>query len=228
MSRRPWCTRAVFSSWPVARWNRRLNRSFLSLTSSSLSWSSVINLTSAAFIARFLIGDAFDEARLDRELRGGERQGFARDLDRHAVDFEHDASGLDAAHPQLRRTLALAHAYLDRLLRHGHIGEHPDPHAAGALHVPRHRPSRRLDLARGDAIRLDRLEPVLSEIELGRRGRLAVNAALVRLAEFAPDRLQHDVRSVRSLRSPIKRRRAEAFPLRSPRGACPAPSGRAP
>src|SRR5262249_10953361 len=35
MSRRPSRTRDVFASWPVARWNRRLNCSFLSLMSSS-------------------------------------------------------------------------------------------------------------------------------------------------------------------------------------------------
>src|SRR5262245_60096353 len=145
---------------------------------------------SSAFMAqRSLIGDALDEAGLDRELRGGERQSLARDLDRDAVDLEHAAPGLDPAHPQLRGALALAHAHLERLLRYRYVGKPPDPHPAGALHVPRHRPPRGLDLARGDAIGLDRLEAVLAEIELGRRGRLAVDAALVRLAEFRADRL---------------------------------------
>src|SRR5690242_16868124 len=92
MSRRTCRTRVVFSSWPVARWKRRLKRSFLSLSSSSLSWSGVIVRMSAAFMAVLsLIGDAFDEPRLDRELGGGEPQSLARDLDRDAVDFEHDA-----------------------------------------------------------------------------------------------------------------------------------------
>src|SRR5436190_17004048 len=37
ISRRTWRTRAVFSSWPVARWKRKLKRSFLSFNSSSPS-----------------------------------------------------------------------------------------------------------------------------------------------------------------------------------------------
>src|SRR5262249_27324632 len=117
-------------------------------------------------------------------------------LDRHAVDFEHDAAGLDAAHPQLGRALALAHAHLDRLLRDRHVREHADPHAPRALHVTRHGTARRLDLARGHALRLERLEAVLAALELGRRGRNAVSAALVGLADLAPDRLQHGCRAL--------------------------------
>src|SRR5262249_44622469 len=45
MSRLICLTRAVFSSWPEAAWKRRLNCSFLSLISSSESWSSVIPRT---------------------------------------------------------------------------------------------------------------------------------------------------------------------------------------
>ena len=51
MSLRTCFTRAVFSSWPVAFWKRRLNCSFFRLASSSLSWSGVLVLTSEAFIA---------------------------------------------------------------------------------------------------------------------------------------------------------------------------------
>src|SRR5215467_299930 len=47
MSRRTSRTRAVFASCPVARWKRRLNCSFLSLISSSSSWSGVIALRSS-------------------------------------------------------------------------------------------------------------------------------------------------------------------------------------
>src|SRR5437764_9899426 len=198
MSRRTCRTRAVFSSCPVARWKRRLNRSFLSFISSSLSWSTVIMRTSEAFIAAPLIRDALDESRLDRELGGGERQRLARDIDRNAVDLEHNAARLHPAHPEFRRALALAHAHLDRLLGNRHVGKDPDPHAAGALHVARHGPPRGLDLPRGHTVGLERLEPVLTEIELGPRGRLAVNASLVRLAEFGAGRVQHDVRSLRS------------------------------
>src|SRR5215472_12837070 len=47
MSRRTSRTRDVFASCPVARWKRRLNCSFLSLMSSSSSWSGVIALRSS-------------------------------------------------------------------------------------------------------------------------------------------------------------------------------------
>src|SRR5690606_37172094 len=50
MSLRTCLTRAVFSSWPVAFWKRRLNCSFFRPASSSLSWSRVLALTSEAFI----------------------------------------------------------------------------------------------------------------------------------------------------------------------------------
>src|SRR5690242_20425236 len=110
---------------------------------------------SAAFMSPSLLGDALDEAGLDRQLRGGERQGLARDVDRHPVDLEHDAAWLDAAYPQLRRAFALAHAHLDRLLRYRHVRKHPDPHSPGTLHVARHGAARRLDLPGGDAIGLD-------------------------------------------------------------------------
>src|SRR6266481_1730071 len=47
ISRRTSRTRDVFASCPVARWKRRLNCSFLSLMSSSSSWSGVIALRSS-------------------------------------------------------------------------------------------------------------------------------------------------------------------------------------
>src|SRR5262245_20725995 len=142
-------------------------------------------------VPQTLIGDPLYETRLDRELRGGEQQGLARDIDRHAVDLEHDAAGLDPANPQLGRPLALAHAHLDRLRGNANVGVDADPDAAGALHVARHGAPRRLDLARRDPVRLHRLEAVLAEIEFGPGLGLAVNAPLVRLAEFRAVRLQH-------------------------------------
>src|SRR5690606_29740642 len=50
MSLRTCLTRAVFSSWPVAFWKRRLNCSFFSEASSSLSWSGVFDRTSEDFM----------------------------------------------------------------------------------------------------------------------------------------------------------------------------------
>src|SRR4029077_12572285 len=155
MSRRTSRTRAVFSNWPVARWKRRLNCSFFSLSTSSSIWSIVIVLMSAAFMSR-LLADPLDETGLDRQRGGGARQRLLVDLQRNAVDFEQDAAGLDARHPEFRRAFARAHAHFERLLRYRHVGEHADPDPAGSLHVPGQRAARRLDLARGDALRRQR------------------------------------------------------------------------
>src|SRR6476620_260012 len=137
------------------------------------------------------LGDALDEARFDRQLRGGECQCFARKLDRHAIDLEHDAAGRDTAGPELRRALALAHAHFGRLFRHRHVGEDADPDAPGALHVTRHRAAGRLDLPRSDALRLDRLQAELAEVQIEAGLRLAANAAFEGLAKFGALRLQH-------------------------------------
>src|SRR5262249_31322903 len=87
MSRRTCRTRAVFSSCPVARCKRRLNRSFLSLRTSSSSWSTVMARRSSGFMT-ILLRDALDEARLDRQLGSGESKRLARHLLRNAVDLE--------------------------------------------------------------------------------------------------------------------------------------------
>src|SRR5690606_26916660 len=136
MSLRTCFTRAVFSSWPVAFWKRRLNCSFLRLASSSLSWSRVCALASEAFISNpFLFGDALDEARAHRQLRRAEAQRLAGDLFRHAVDLEHDAARLDAGGPVIDRTLALAHADFGRLAGDRQVREYADPHPALTLHL---------------------------------------------------------------------------------------------
>src|SRR5262245_5838289 len=138
-----------------------------------------------------LFRDALDEARLDRQLGGGEPERLARDRHRHAVDLEQHASRLDPGDPEFRRALARAHAHFERLLRYRHIRIDADPDPAGALHVAGERAPRRLDLARGDALGLQRLEAELAERKIDARGRKALDAALVRLAELRAHRLQH-------------------------------------
>src|SRR5829696_6337345 len=195
MSLRTSRTRAVFSSCPVARWKRRLNCSFFSARSWSWSWSGDIALRSESrcvdFMSSPLLGNALDEARLDRQLRGAEAQRLAGDVLGDAVDLEHDAAGRDARRPELGRALALAHAHLGRLLRHRHVREDPDPDPALALHLARDRAPRRLDLARGHALRLERLEAELAEIELRAALRGTADAALEGFAELGLLGLQH-------------------------------------
>src|SRR5690606_8105776 len=117
-------TRAVFSSWPVAFWKRRLNCSFFRLASSSVSWSGVLARTSAAFIsASSLFCDALDEARTDRKLGGAKAQCLASRLLGDAVDLEHDTARLNARGPVLDGALALAHADFRRLAGDRHVRE---------------------------------------------------------------------------------------------------------
>src|SRR3954469_3335993 len=127
MSRRTSRTRPVFSSWPVARWKRRLNCSFLRFSNSSCSWSADFVLRSEVrsvdFMIPSLLGDTLDETRLDRELGSPETKRLAGRLLGNAVDLEHDAARLDPGGPELGSALALTHTHFGRLRRHRHIRE---------------------------------------------------------------------------------------------------------
>src|SRR5438094_5132240 len=169
-----------------------------------------------AFMASLLSRDALDEARLDRQLGGGEPERLARERHRDAVDLEQDAPRLDAGDPVFRRTLARAHAHLERLLRDRHVRIDADPHPAGTLHVSRERAPRRLDLARGDTLGLERLEPELAEGKLDARGRNPFDASLVRLAELGAHRLQHGVSPFLGPIRPLRARRDADVPRRLP------------
>src|SRR5215218_813100 len=150
---------------------------------------------SAVFIsAMTLLRNARDEARLDRQLGGGERERFFRGLHRDAVDLENHAAGLDPGHPQFRRTLAGAHADFGGLLRHRHVREDADPDAAGALHVTGERAAGGFDLAGGDALGRHRLQAELAERQRRTRSRGAVDTALMRLPELRFLWLHHGLR----------------------------------
>src|SRR6476646_446150 len=196
MVRRTSRTRLGFSSWLVADWKRRLNCSRFRSPSCCCSWSSVLTLRSSiAGMLLFLFDQALAEAShdlgLDRQLlrrtlerRLGERAG-------HAVELEQDAAGLHPGDPEFGAALARAHADFRRLGADGHVGEHADPQAAGTLDVARDRTARGLDLARGDAVGLDRLQAEGAEVELGPALGVAVDAALEGLAELGALGLQH-------------------------------------
>src|SRR3712207_3930980 len=139
-------------------------------------------LRSESLFADFMIpsslGDALDEARLDRELRGAEAQRLAGDVLRHAVDLEHDPARLHAGGPELGRALAGAHADFGRLRRHRHVRKDADPDPAGALHRAGDRAAGRLDLTGVDSLRLQRLQAELAEIQLRAALRGAGNPTL--------------------------------------------------
>src|SRR5262245_4955002 len=152
--------------------------------------------------------DAAHEACLDRQLGRGERQGLARHLDGHAVELEQHAARLDAAHPELRRALARAHADLGGLLGHRHVGEDADPHAAGALHVARDGPAGGLDLAGAQAVGLHRLQAEGAKVEVEAALGRAADAALEGLAVLGALGLQHGLLRVPLLGALHARRRA--------------------
>src|SRR6202022_3746579 len=141
-----------------------------------------------------LFRDARNEARLDRQLGGGERQRFLGGLHGNAVDFENHAARLDARHPQFRGALAGAHAHFGGLLRHRQVREDADPDAAGALHVAGQRAAGGFDLACGDALGLHRFQAELTERQRRARSRNAVDPALMRLPELRFLWLHHGLR----------------------------------
>src|ERR1700712_1116628 len=197
MSRRASRSREVFSSCPVARWKRRLKRSFFRLRIASSIWSELIARMSSVFISAMItssLRNARDEARLDRQFGGSQRQRLLGGLHGDAVDFENHAAGLHPRHPQFPGAPAGAHAHFGGLLRHRHVREDTDPDPAGALHVTGQRAAGGLDLTRGDALGRHRLQAELTERQRRARSRDAVDPALVRLPELRFLWLHHGLR----------------------------------
>src|ERR1051326_4521587 len=190
-------TRPVFSSWPLARWKRRLNCSFLSLPSWSPSSSVDLTRKSSAvlfFFLAILVSPSAVQPRHelggDRQLRRAKPHGLLGRVHVDAIDLEQDAARLDLGHPEFRRAFSRAHANFRRLLRHRNIRKHANPDAAGALHLACDGTPRRLDLAGVDALGLQRLQAILAEIERGPGFGGAVDAALVLLSEVGACRLK--------------------------------------
>src|SRR5512137_592628 len=132
-----------------------------------------------------------DESRPDRQLRGGEGEGLARDGFVHAVHLVEHLPGHDLRDVELGIALAVAHPHFRGLLRHGLVREDPDPDATAALDVARHRPPGGFDLARRQPAAADGLQAVLAEADLVADGRHALVAALLLLAVLPSSRLQH-------------------------------------
>src|SRR4029079_18534598 len=208
MVRRTSRTRLGFSSWLVADWKRKLNCSRLRSPSCVCSWSSVATFRSSFFLATllFLLGQALaqasDDLGLDRQLLGGALERRLDEAAGHAVELDQDAAGLDAGDPELRRALAGTHADFGRLRAHRNVREDADPQAARALDVTRDRAARRFDLARGDPLRLHRLQTEGAEVELGPALGIAMDAALEGLAELGALGLQHVLLFLRAYRLP--------------------------
>src|SRR5689334_23154324 len=130
------------------------------------------------FMIPSLLGNALDEARLDRELGSAETERLTGDILRHAVDLEHDTARLDAGSPVFRRALALTHTHFGRLRRNRHVREDPDPHPARALHGAGDGAASRLDLTSVDALGFHRLRAELAEVVVRTAFRSAGDSAL--------------------------------------------------
>ena len=183
MSRRTWRTRAVFSSWPLGLWKRRLNASLRELA--ELGLQLVVGL--GAHVGGLHAVASLTPTRVTNRVSIGSLAAASSNASRAIVPGTPSSSnmmrpGFTRQTQNSGRALAAAHADFGRLLRHRHVGEDADPHAADALDVARDGATRGLDLARGDAARLDRLQAVRAEVEVEAALGLAVDAALVGLA----------------------------------------------
>src|SRR5208282_1600223 len=145
---------------------------------------------------RLLDAETGDEARADRQLRGRQVECFQSQLPRHAVQLEQDTARLDAADVEFGVALAAAHAHLGRLHRHRHVRKDVDPDTADAADVAGDGAACSLDLARGNAAGLGRLEAIGAVGQGVAAGGKPMDAPLVRLAVFAACRLKHDRRAL--------------------------------
>src|ERR1700748_543442 len=152
ISRRSTRMRPVFSTWPLARWKRRLNCSFFSVVSWVFSSSALLArmssaledaLAAVAFLVFFAVAflaisissqaGALHELGRDGQLGLSQAHGFLRRLEINAVDLKRDAARLHLRNPEFRGTLARAHADFGGLFGHRHVREDTDPDAAGTL-----------------------------------------------------------------------------------------------
>src|SRR5204862_1443092 len=83
-----------------------------------------------------------------------------------------------------------------RLLREALVGKDVDPDLAAALDLAGHRDPGRLDLAVGDPAGVERLEPVVTELDGRLAARVAAAAAAMHLAELGLLRHQHRLLAV--------------------------------
>src|SRR5262249_34471527 len=181
ISRRASLSRVVFSSAPVAAWKRRLKSSWRRSWSAASSWSSVMSRRSLAFKEIRLPPH---DLRLHGELVAGEAERLACERLGDAGQLEHHAARLDHGHPRLGRALALSHARLGRLLRHGLVREDVDPDLAAALDLACHRDTSRFDLAVREPRDAGRLQAVVAELHRVLAFRHPTSAAALVLAEL--------------------------------------------
>src|SRR4051794_33396980 len=117
--------------------------------------------------------------------------GLACEGLRHSGELEHHAARLDDGDPAFGVTLAGTHAGLGRLLGVRLVREDVDPDLAAALDLAGHRDTSGLDLPVRDPAALERLDPVLAELDLALTLGQAAPATAVHLAELGSAGQQH-------------------------------------
>src|SRR5690606_30537999 len=138
-----------------------------------------------------LLCDALHKARADRQLCRAEAQRFTCDFFGHAVDFEHDATWLDAGRPVIDGTLAFTHTDFGWLRGNRKIREHTNPDASLTLHLTSDRTTGRFDLTSSDSIRLKGFKAEAAEVQVCSALGRAMDTSLELLAELCALWLQH-------------------------------------
>ena len=127
--RRTCRTRAVFSSWPLARWKRRL-KILLAAATIELAASARHRFSPGhQSLHRALSSPRRATKRVPTGNLAAARSNASRAVRRDAVELEHDAAGLHPADPEFGRTLAACPADFGRLCatpgRPGRCGSKP-------------------------------------------------------------------------------------------------------
>ena len=110
------------------------------------------------------------------------------------TEFTPDGSyhaGLEEYAGVLRVSFSLTHSGFCRFLCIRFVWKYSNPDFSTSFNMTGHRTTRGLDLARSDALRLERLEAVGAEIQLGPALGVALHPAGVRLAVLGPLGHQH-------------------------------------
>src|SRR3984957_148191 len=123
-----------------------------------------------------------DELGSDGKLVCGQTDRFAGQWLRDAGKLEHDTPRLDHGDVAFGVALARAHARLSRLLGDRLVREDVDPDLPTTLDLASHRDTSSLDLAVGQPALLERLQAILSELDLDLATREPAATATVLLA----------------------------------------------
>jgi hypothetical protein len=132
------------------------------------------------------------ELRLDRQLMRGQPQRLPSRLFRHTSYLNNDAPWLDYCDPVIHISFTAPHTGLGRLGRNRFIRENPDPKLATSPHIPDDSAAGGFDLSASHPTRLQSLQAILTEGDLGPTPGLPFHSAPHLLSIFYALWHQHD------------------------------------